>query len=69
MATYCIYESAKPVYTEKENVIQMREDGPLPTSQMRHKKCLNLPNYGYGWLNESEDFIEAERVLPCYLKP
>ena len=27
---------------------------PLPTSQISHKKCLNLPNYGCCYLGEGQ---------------
>ena len=28
----------------------------LPASQVRHKKCLNLLNYGYGCIKKNENF-------------
>jgi len=31
-----------------------RESRPLPTSQIRHKKCLNLLNYGCCYLSEEK---------------
>jgi hypothetical protein len=36
---------------------------------MRHKKCLNLLNYGYGCINENEDFSGVEGVFPWTSKP